>query len=72
MLELEGGEVVSCHIPFGSPSLGMFCSLEGLSQPSGVCYATHYCAGGAVSPTPIKQKVGDTGYGSLPCNANML
>ncbi|KAF6119825.1 hypothetical protein HJG60_010211 [Phyllostomus discolor] len=36
---------------------GMFCSLEGLSQPSGFCYATHYCAGGAVSPTPIKQKV---------------
>lgn len=72
MLEMEGGEVVSYHIPLGSASLGMFCSLEGLSRPSGFCYATHYCAGGAVSPTPIKQKVGDAGYRSLLRNADVL
>ncbi|XP_032352703.1 multiple epidermal growth factor-like domains protein 6 [Camelus ferus] len=36
---------------------GMFCSSEGLSQPSGLCHSAHYCSGGAVSPTPIKHKV---------------
>ncbi|XP_058546733.1 zonadhesin-like isoform X8 [Neofelis nebulosa] len=36
---------------------GMFCSSEGLSQPSGLCQSAHYCTGGAVSPTPLKHKV---------------
>ncbi|XP_042853836.1 platelet endothelial aggregation receptor 1-like [Panthera tigris] len=36
---------------------GMFCSSEGLSQPSGLCHSAHYCTGGAVSPTPLKHKV---------------
>ncbi|XP_011927069.1 PREDICTED: SCO-spondin [Cercocebus atys] len=36
---------------------GMFCSSEGLPQPSGLCHSAHYCTGGAVSPTPIKHKV---------------
>ncbi|XP_019605139.2 uncharacterized protein LOC109457001 [Rhinolophus sinicus] len=36
---------------------GMFCSSEGLSQPSGLCHSAHYCTAGAVSPTPIKHKV---------------
>ncbi|VFV21172.1 Hypothetical predicted protein [Lynx pardinus] len=35
---------------------GMFCSSEGLSQPSGLCHSAHYCTGGAVSPTPLKHK----------------
>ncbi|ELR61474.1 hypothetical protein M91_11522, partial [Bos mutus] len=38
---------------------GMFCSSEGLSRPSGLCHPTHYCSGGAVSPTPIQHKVPD-------------
>nr|KAF6427833.1 hypothetical protein HJG63_008321 [Rousettus aegyptiacus] len=36
---------------------GMFCSSEGLSQPSGLCHPAHYCTGGAVSATPLKHKV---------------
>ncbi|XP_032694159.1 neurogenic locus notch homolog protein 3-like [Lontra canadensis] len=36
---------------------GMFCSSEGLSQPSGLCHAAYYCTGGAVSPTPLRHKV---------------
>lgn len=44
----------SLNLPFP----GMFCSSEGLSQPSGLCHSAHYCTGGAVSPTPIKHKVG--------------
>ncbi|CAK7320737.1 hypothetical protein VULLAG_LOCUS22832 [Vulpes lagopus] len=35
---------------------GMFCSSEGLSQPSGLCHSAYYCTGGAVSPTPLKHK----------------
>ncbi|XP_073898930.1 uncharacterized protein [Castor canadensis] len=40
---------------------GMFCSLEGLPQPSGLCHSGHYCTGGAISPTPIKHKAGNSG-----------
>ncbi|XP_047578777.1 sushi, von Willebrand factor type A, EGF and pentraxin domain-containing protein 1-like [Lutra lutra] len=36
---------------------GMFCSSEGLSQPSGLCHVAYYCTGGAVSPTPLRHKV---------------
>ncbi|XP_010632162.1 multiple epidermal growth factor-like domains protein 11 [Fukomys damarensis] len=36
---------------------GMFCSSEGLPQPSGLCHSAHYCTGGAISPTPIKHQV---------------
>lgn len=52
----EGGPLTR---PLGLLLLGMFCSSEGLSQPSGLCHPTHYCSGGAVSPTPIQHKVPD-------------
>lgn len=45
---------------FSDPS-GMFCGSQGLTQPSGLCHSGHYCTGGAVSPTPIQHKVGNTG-----------
>ncbi|XP_044928344.1 SCO-spondin isoform X2 [Mustela putorius furo] len=41
---------------------GMFCSSEGLSQPSGLCHAAYYCTGGAVSPTPLRHKVEAPGF----------
>lgn len=34
---------------------GMFCSSEEQTQPLALCCAGHYCTGGAMSPTPIKQ-----------------
>lgn len=50
-----------CHLLYLALLLpGMFCSSEGLSQPSGLCHSAHYCTGGAMSPTPIKHKVGKT------------
>ena len=52
----EGGPLT---LPLGLLLLGMFCSSEGLSRPSGLCHPTHYCSGGAVSPTPIQHKVPD-------------
>lgn len=52
----EGGPLI---LPLGLLLLGMFCSSEGLSRPSGLCHPTHYCSGGAVSPTPIQHKVPD-------------
>lgn len=66
-----------CHLPLESSHLGMFCSSEGLSQPSGLCHSAHYCTGGAVSPTPIKHKVGEARHGtpdgclSPPCNVHV-
>lgn len=44
-------------LPLPSAPVGMFCSSEGLSQPSGLCHPAHYCTGGAVSATPLKHKV---------------
>uniref|UniRef100_A0A286XEQ6 Uncharacterized protein n=1 Tax=Cavia porcellus TaxID=10141 RepID=A0A286XEQ6_CAVPO len=41
---------------------GMFCSSEGLPQPSGLCHSGHYCTGGAMSPTPIKHQVEAPGF----------
>ncbi|KAG9482440.1 hypothetical protein GDO78_011238 [Eleutherodactylus coqui] len=32
---------------------GMYCSSEGLSKPTGYCYAGYYCSQGAINPTPI-------------------
>ena len=32
---------------------GMYCLIEGLSQPSGLCSAGYYCLVGSVSPEPI-------------------
>lgn len=58
-LGLEQGEggALPPSLPLPSASLGMFCSSEGLSQPSGLCHPAHYCTGGAVSATPVKHKV---------------
>lgn len=61
LLEHVGGEDKSlCHMLFLHLP-GMFCVSQGLTQPSGLCHSGHYCTGGAVSPTPIQHKVGNTG-----------
>lgn len=77
--KLEGGRRgPSVTLPLGLLLLGMFCSSEGLSQPSGLCHAAYYCTGGAVSPTPLRHKVCNTGHGrpdmylSLPCNTHRV
>ncbi|KAM3922961.1 uncharacterized protein RB166_012036 [Leptodactylus fuscus] len=36
---------------------GMYCSSEGLSKPTGYCYAGYYCSQGAINPTPITPRV---------------
>ncbi|KAG8568304.1 hypothetical protein GDO81_013953 [Engystomops pustulosus] len=36
---------------------GMYCSSEGLSSPTGYCYAGYYCSQGAINPTPITPRV---------------
>ncbi|XP_075695378.1 uncharacterized protein LOC142661742 isoform X2 [Rhinoderma darwinii] len=32
---------------------GMYCSSEGLNEPTGYCYAGYYCSQGAINPMPI-------------------
>ncbi|XP_077105722.1 uncharacterized protein LOC143764221 isoform X2 [Ranitomeya variabilis] len=36
---------------------GMYCSSEGLSKPTGYCYAGYYCSQGSINPTPITPRV---------------
>ncbi|XP_074972517.1 uncharacterized protein LOC142067604 [Phalacrocorax aristotelis] len=46
---------------------GMYCSAQGLSQPSGFCYSGYHCAKGAISPAPFKHRVESSSLG-LPGN----
>ena len=36
-----------------------FCFTYGLTEPSGLCYAGHYCTGGAILPNPFNESYGD-------------
>lgn len=73
-----GGKSPSVTRPLGLLLLGMFCSSEGLSQPSGLCRSAYYCTGGVVSPTPLRHKACNTGHGrpglclSLPGNTHAV
>ncbi|KAJ7305007.1 hypothetical protein JRQ81_010764, partial [Phrynocephalus forsythii] len=41
---------------------GRYCSSPGLSQPTGLCYQGYYCIKGAISPTPISERVDSASF----------
>ncbi|XP_046718698.1 zonadhesin isoform X3 [Silurus meridionalis] len=45
---------------------GMFCSLPGLSEPTGHCQEGYYCSSGAITPNATGYKMNSTGNNMCP------
>ena len=46
---------------------GRYCDSEGLTKPSGLCDAGHFCSGGAIESNPVGKSYGDVCYAGHYC-----